>query len=220
MAALRDIALRERKYARTKLTLFNAAIKRLVDRPFEAISVKELCDEALVSEATFFNYFPRKTDLLVYYMQLWSIDVAWHAQKASNGKGGIRAIEAIFHRTAERARIRPRVICEIIAFLARQRDEFTMQPVSMAERLMAFPDWEGVETLPDDGFHGLVQPNLNLAMELGELPADTDLRQANIAMRSIFFGVPLALGHEHSSQMEEIYRGQLDLLWAGLRAGH
>jgi AcrR family transcriptional regulator len=212
------ISLRERKYARTKLALLDAALNRLVDRPFDAISVKELCDEALVSEATFFNYFPKKTDLLIYFIQLWSIDVAWHGVAASKGRGGLAAIEAHFARTAERARRRPRVMNEIIAFMARQREEFLFKPVSLAERLMAFPDWDNVAALPDDAFDSLFEPNIRAAIELGELPRRTDVGYTQVALQTIFFGVPLALGIERAADVGKTYKHLLALVWAGLRA--
>lgn len=222
MTALGKLALRERKFARTKLALLDAAIARLLDRPFDSISVRELCDEAMVSEATFFNYFPRKSDLLFYFVQLWSIDVAWHARRTSKGRGGLLAIEAIYARTAERARTRPRVITEIVSFLASEQDDRVFKPVSLAERLMAYPDLDLVEDLPDDGFDPLMEANLKLAIEQGELPPDTDVPHTRVVLESIFFGVPLVLGIKRAEEIGETYRSMLQLVWRGIRSdrGH
>ncbi len=214
---LNGISLREKKYARTKLALLEAAVTRLKTRAFEAISVKELCDEAMVSEATFFNYFPKKSDLLVYFVQMWSIDVAWHAAKATNGAGGTEAIEAIFARTAERARNRPRVMNEIIAFLARHRDELVFRPVSLAERIMAFPDRDALGDLPDDAFDSLLEPNISLAVARGELPPLTSPEQTRVVLETIFFGVPLALGIARADEVDRMYKQMLGLTWSGLR---
>lgn len=63
-ASLAQLSLREKKYAKTKLALLDAATERIGEKTFDAISVKELCEQAEVSEATFFNYFPKKQDLL------------------------------------------------------------------------------------------------------------------------------------------------------------
>ena len=57
--------LRQRKFARTRLALAGALSKALVQQTLSEVSVKALCREAEVSEATFFNYFPRKEDILV-----------------------------------------------------------------------------------------------------------------------------------------------------------
>ncbi len=218
MTGLEKLSLRERKYARTKLSLLDAAVKRLSDRPFDSISVRELCDEAMVSEATFFNYFPRKSDLLVYFVQLWSIDVAWHARQTSKGEGGLAAIEAIYDRTAERASTRPRVMNEIIAFIAKEQDEAIFKPISLAERLMAYPDLDLVDDLPADGFETLVGRNLEIALEKGELPAGTDLAQTRVLLESVFFGIPLVLGVSRAPQLAANYRGALAVIWNGIRS--
>jgi AcrR family transcriptional regulator len=214
-----QISLRERKYARTKLALLDAAVKRMLDRPFDSISVRELCDEAMVSEATFFNYFPKKSDLLVYFVQLWSIDVAWHGRQTSKGTGGLTAIEAVFDRTAERASKRPRVMSEIIAFIAREQDAAVFKPISLAERLMAYPELDLVDDLPADGFEALVGRNLEVAVEMGELPAATDVLQTRVHLEAAFFGIPLVLGVAGAAKLKETYRQALQLVWAGIRSG-
>lgn len=219
MSTLGELPLRERKYARTKLALFNAAIKRLVHRPFEAISVRELCDEAMVSEATFFNYFPKKTDLLVYFVQLWVIEVVGHARDVSNGASGLENIEAVFDYTGARSSQRPRVMAEIIGLMAKQREDIVFRPVSLAERLTAFPDLADVGGLPDEPMDPIFRPGLESAKASGELPPDADLDAAMVALTSIFFGVPLALGMERANEVRSTYLNQVRLLWAGLRTG-
>ena len=67
--------LRERKFARTRLKLAQALVKRLQQASLEEIVVRDLCDDVEISEATFFNYFPRKLDLLDYYTQLWMLEL-------------------------------------------------------------------------------------------------------------------------------------------------
>ncbi len=212
------LSLRERKFARTKLALLNAAVARMMDRSYEAISVRELCDEAMVSEATFFNYFPKKSDLLVYFVELWAIDVAWHGRHDSDGAGGLAAIEAIYNRTAVRASTRPRVMNEIIAFIAREQEEAAFKTVSAAERLMAYPDLEQVESLPDETFDSLVNRNLEIAVRKGELPATADLEQTRVLLQSVFFGVPLVLGIGRAGEVGTTYRNMLNLIWKGIRS--
>lgn len=218
MSELSKLPLRERKYARTKLALFNAAIKRLVNRPFEDISVRELCDEAMVSEATFFNYFPKKTDLLVYFVQLWSIEVVGRAHQATGGTTGLEAIENVFDFTGGRSATRPRVMAEILGFLAKHREEMVFHPVGLAERLTAFPDLDHVELLPDEGMDPVFRPDLEAAVECGDLPKTTNLDEVLVALTAIFFGVPMALGTEGAAQVRATYLRQVKLLWAGLRS--
>lgn len=76
-AEAESITLREKKFARTKLALMRAAVARLRVKSFNDVTVKELCEEAQVSEATFFNYFPKKDDVLRYFIQIWMVEVTW-----------------------------------------------------------------------------------------------------------------------------------------------
>ncbi|HRE26019.1 MAG TPA: TetR family transcriptional regulator [Anaerolineales bacterium] len=74
-----ELPLRERKYAATKAALTRAVAVRLKQQSLEEIAVKEICAEAQVSEATFFNYFPTKAAVVGYRVQLWSIEARWRS---------------------------------------------------------------------------------------------------------------------------------------------
>ena len=50
-------SLRERKYAKTKISLANAFMERLKTKRFSDIAIKEVCENVEVSEGTFYNYF-------------------------------------------------------------------------------------------------------------------------------------------------------------------
>ena len=214
-----EISLRDRKYAQTKLTLLNAALERLEERPFEEVGVKELCEAIPISEPTFFNYFPRKTDLLVYFIQLWTIEVSWHARQAAGTGSGLGAIEAIFEFTAQKAQAHPAVMGEIIAFQARMSERPDLANISLAERLLAFPELEGVEDLPAEGLDSILPAQLARAIDLGELPGDIDMETVFTSLVSIFFGVPVVMCRIAPAGIGSMYRRQLHLLWEGVRAG-
>jgi AcrR family transcriptional regulator len=56
--------LRERKKQRTRQAITDVAWRLFVERGFDAVSVAEIARRAEVSEATVFNYFPAKEDLV------------------------------------------------------------------------------------------------------------------------------------------------------------
>lgn len=208
---------RERKQAQTRLDLLSALRVGLADRPLEDIGVRELADAADVSEATFYNYFPTKADLAIYFVQVWSIDVGWHAA-AAQARGPRAAITAIFDATAHAIAASPRVMGELIAVQARMGGKVAPAPLSALEKRLAFPDRAGIEALDSIGLDGLLPPYLAAARECGELPADVDGDAALLALVSVFFGVPLLLARRAPARVAAAYRQQLAIVWAGLTA--
>lgn len=69
---------------RTCKLLYDALFKMLSEKPFEDISVVDLCEEAMVPRATFYNYFEDKYALLDYCIQALTADVAPSIQKKKN----------------------------------------------------------------------------------------------------------------------------------------
>jgi AcrR family transcriptional regulator len=217
MASVKKPSLRERKYAQTKITLMKAAVQRLNQTPFESLSVKDLCDNVLVSEATFFNYFPRKSDLLAYIGQLWTLEVSWQGQQVARETPGLPAIQAVFDRTAQQIQAQPRLMGELIAWQARLREKPELASITLAERQLAFPELEGIEETPGTGLETLLAANVQKAIDGGDLPGNTPINTVMVALLSIYYGVPLALRLANPAAIGNMYRQQLLLLWAGLR---
>jgi AcrR family transcriptional regulator len=59
-----ELGLRERKKQRTRAAIMDAALELFTTRGFEAVSTAEIARAAEVSEATLFNYFRTKEDLV------------------------------------------------------------------------------------------------------------------------------------------------------------
>jgi len=214
----RKLPLRQRKLARTRVGLLHAALEALRERSLDEVTVKELCEQVGISEASFFNYFPRKSDLLVYYVQLWSLEMAWHARRGSGRKGGLAGIEDLFQRTARRIGEHASVMLEIIAGQLRMAGRPAVEHVALAERLLVFPDLPGIEEEEAMGVEELLPPLLARAVRAGELPPKTNTAEVQGALTAIFFGVPVVHGRAAAAAVGEQYRKQLAWLWAGVRA--
>jgi len=208
---------RERKHAQTRLALLSALQAGLAERAYEEISVRELADAADISEATFYNHFPSKADLALYFVQVWSVGVGWHATAADH-LGPRAAITAIFDATAADIARAPRVMGELIAVQARLDGKPALTPLTALEKRLAFPDYPGVEHQAEIGLDGLLPPRIVAARAAGELPADVDVDAALLALVSVFFGVPLILARRAPALIAGAYRQQLAIVWAGLCA--
>ena len=215
-------SLRERKFARTRLALADIVTHHLDNASLEALSVRALCERAQISEATFFNYFPKKDDIIVYLDTLWSLELNWYGRQAASQKRGLAVIEALFRYTAIQVQKKPGLMGEIIAHEARARDHSARPEITPAERAMAFSDLEGIEEIGEDSLETVLRTALQQAIDQGELPENTLISTAMVGLVSIFYGVPLAIQHSNPAGIAAMYRQQMEVLWAGLRAvaGH
>ena len=211
-------SLRERKFARTRLALAEVTTHHLEAASFDTLSVKALCERVQISEATFFNYFPKKEDLIVYLDRLWTLELNWYGQQAAHQQRGLAVIEALFRYTAIQIQKKPGLMAEIIAHEALNRERSQGPEITPAERLMAFADLEGIAALSDQSLEGLLRASLETAIKEGDLPANTAIAAAMVGMVSIFYGVPLAIQHSNPAAIGTMYRQQLELLWGGLQA--
>lgn len=66
-AAQKQKPLRERKKESCRQDIYQAAIHLFLEKGYEQTTVDEIANHANVSKATFFNYFPRKEELVKYY---------------------------------------------------------------------------------------------------------------------------------------------------------
>lgn len=218
MNANANPSLRQRKFAQTRLALAEAVTNHLEAAPFETLSVKALCERVQISEATFFNYFPRKEDLVVYLDRLWTLELNWYGQQAARQGKGLAVIESLFRYTSIQIQKKPGLMAEIIAHEALSRERSDGPEITQAERMLAFSDLEGVAEMSDQSLEGLLRSSLESAVEQGDLPANTVISAAMVGLVSIFYGVPLAIQHTNAAAIGAMYRQQLELLWGGLQA--
>ena len=128
-------SLRQRKFARTRLALAEAVTNHLAVAAFDTLSVKALCERVQISEATFFNYFPRKEDLIVYLDRLWTLELNWYGRQAAQQGMGLAVIEALFRYTSIQIQKKPGLMAEIIAHEALSRERREGPDITPAERM-------------------------------------------------------------------------------------
>jgi AcrR family transcriptional regulator len=124
--------LRERKKQKTRDSIAETARRMFIERGFERVTVAEIADEAEVSEATVFNYFPTKEDLFFHGMQTFEEEMAQAIRERPAGESIVDAFGRFATEprgflassdpgAAEGLRAVTRVIAESPALLARER---------------------------------------------------------------------------------------------------
>jgi AcrR family transcriptional regulator len=221
---LKKFSLRDRKKAQTRLSILDAVIHRLYEKPLVNITIEEICDDVEISKGTFFLYFPQKTDVLVLYGLLWNLEALWMVTKNPKVTLGLGALEYIFNWNGQKVDDHPRLWMEIIAIRALEPQKFAQMgrngtdQVSHVERAIRFPKLKGIETIPEGNFKRLFHSNLRAAIEKGELHKSTDIDSAFMSLACIFYGVPLMSFDKPKINCASAYRDQLQLLWKGLGA--
>ena len=207
--------LRARKHARTKLALLDAFVERLASKPLDEVPVREICEAVGVSQPTFFNYFEGKADLLVYFVQLWSVEQGAAAHADLERDGAVAAIRGIYRRTADAFVAHPRIIAEIFAAQAQREAPPRVHEIGLAERLERYADLEGAADLPALGLDSLLPNLIQHAVERGELPATTNTALLFLTLSSVFFGTPIALRPQPEA-LATAWDAQLDLIFGAL----
>lgn len=212
-------SLREKNYARTKVGLMNAFMERLKTKRFDDISIKEVCQAVEVAEGTFFNYFPEKIDVIVYFLHLLITKMIWRAkQDVPQGKY-LALIESVFGRMAEMM-ISVHVFYQITSVLLVQSEQLKKGEISGLEKRMAFPDQAGIEDSPTKSMGSWLKECLAAAKKSGELPPKTNINDIYISLMTILSGTLIATKFGDAKSRGYHYKRQLCDLWrvSGARA--
>jgi AcrR family transcriptional regulator len=120
-----ELGLRERKKLRTRQLIAETARRMFAERGFDAVPVAAVARAAEVSEATVFNYFPTKEDLVFYGMETFETGLL--AAGADRPAG--EPIVAAFARFV----LQPR------GFLAAQDDDAARYLTGISQMIAASP---------------------------------------------------------------------------------
>lgn len=81
-----SLGLRERKKLRTRRLISETARRLFAERGFEAVPVSEVASAAEVSEATVYNYFPTKEDLVYEGMERFEAEMLQAVRERPSGE--------------------------------------------------------------------------------------------------------------------------------------
>jgi AcrR family transcriptional regulator len=210
-------SLRERKYAKSKISLARAFIERLKTHRFEEISITELCASTDVSEGTFFNYFPQKLDLIHYIGALSGIHVIWKTHQKADKDCYLSLIDTVFDYMSENFK-NHNLVANIASTIIRQKQLHHVIKITRAEKYFAFPGCAGIEDInpPSILFEDYFEEILKKAVKNMELPETTDVYDAVLFLKTIMAGIPLAIKREKIKDLKFWNRKMLKLLWKAL----
>ena len=206
---------RQKKFAKTKLALLKAFTRELSSKDFSSIVIKDLCLAAEVSEPTFYNYFTSKSHILLYYIQIWSVEMGILAPEFEASQGSnLQLIKGIFTKSYEGMAQKPHLTQAILSDPISFGANADPHKITDAEKWLYFPENKGVETIEAMGLTGLLPPLIKKAVDRGELPKDTDQNLLFLLLSSLFFGTALILIQNNPASMPDLIASELDYLFA------
>jgi AcrR family transcriptional regulator len=205
-----ELGLRERKKLRTRQLIAETARRMFVEDGFDAVTVAAVARAAEVSEATVFNYFPTKEDLVYQGMEAFETELlatvrdrpAGESFAAAFGRFVLqpRGLLAAGDEDSARYLIKvSKMIASSPALLAREREIFARYTTSLAALIAEDTGAEAGDLRPWAAAHALMGVHQSLIGLVRRRLADTPTD-------------PARLGREVKDRGQQA----LDLLAAGL----
>lgn len=206
-------SLRTTKYSKTKIALARVFFERLKSTPFSDISIKDVCRAVEISEGTFYNYFPSKTDLARFMESLVLLKVSWEVREKKGELNSFEMIGYAFDLMAIETS-QPFLFYEMVALYTKERIKFkNATSLTEADKYFAFPECRGIEkikhTTVEELFLGLIEQALKDKM-ISRVVKKEDIL---LNLMSILIGVPLIIDIDDFHKINKLYRSQLNLLW-------
>jgi len=131
---------REQNAARIKFKTLEYVLNESRSRNFDTIQVVEICKHVGISKVTFFKYFARKEDLLLYYKSTLTLRLI--IMLAKNKMEGMGALNLIIQQFANEYAARPSMVLGLIHYFTDSTQYVTPMRVKPAERVLFFPEAE------------------------------------------------------------------------------
>lgn len=199
-----ELGRRELKKARTRLDILNAIYRLAAGVSFRDMKVKTIAEEADVTEMTFYNYFPKKEDTLLYMMGLWALDqVVLQKQSPLSGEAAIRRI---FAHTASQVKAHPGLMVGFISYLVTNEITSAASEIEPADRALLYPDFPEIYEIQVPSGNDL------LTFHLLEIDPTRDPTSKLLRLASCFYGDVL-VAHTANLDLDALYASSLDLIF-------
>ena len=169
-----NLSRRERKKQETRDRILSVARKMIENQGFGATTLEQIAEGADVSKATFYNYFPNKTELLEAILAIETEAVArriageWD-DSASPLSVMRRAMDMVFSGESSLSPISQRIVLE-----------YLLHPDKLPKPIVEMG--------------GMAADLIRQAQEQGELPADLDPTRINEAIGCAYLSASIFVG--------------------------
>jgi len=193
----KEICLRDKKKGLLRLQILETVTELMKDNHFEDIKVKDICRVVNISEVTFFKYFKKKEELLLFYMLVWNYRREMRISRVVREKGKV-GIYSIFHDTAT-TELALEILLSFIAFISKLKER--------PDRLV-LEEYEKDEIITPLSLDDQIIMHVQEAVDSGDLPKEVDTHKTNNLISSIYYGTPL-VAHMTGDSLDKLYKENL-----------
>lgn len=210
------MSLRKEKAARLKLAILDETHKLIGKKPFDDLYVEEICARVKISKVTFFKYFPRKEDLLLYHFRLWCLDRTIDLEQYP--KSGIQGIYFLADKIVDDAETYPGIMLSLIGYLSDLKRTPKPFPVRAEEKTRLYPEVKNIEAIEIQPLEKILETFVSDAIMKKELNGNTSTREVTNLISSTMYG-SLLVGHiTQQNPLKIFFRRNVDQVIRGLQA--
>lgn len=139
------MGLRKEKAARLKVQILENTLKLIGKKPFADLLVDDLCAKVKISKVTFFKYFRKKEDLLLYYFRIWCLHRA--VELKDKPKEGLQGIYYLGDKLGDSCEQYPGLILNLVGYLADVKRSLKPFPVKPEEKVILYSNFAEIQTI-------------------------------------------------------------------------
>jgi AcrR family transcriptional regulator len=208
------MSLRRAKAARLKISILEHTLKLVGRKSFDDLHVEDICAKVKISKVTFFNYFPQKEDVLLYYFRIWCLHRA--VELRDKPREGVAGMYYLFEKLSEDCESHPGVILSLIGYLADLKRPPKPFPVKLEEKQLLYADRADIAHVEILSVDQLFEKFALEAIFRKEITRTSSTRELTNLLSSVFYGVVVSTHVHQQVQLRFYFRRTLDMLLKGL----
>jgi len=201
--------------ARIKLRVLSATLRLIGHRSFRDLHVSEICKEAGISKVTFFNYFPQKEDVLLYYMRVWAFNRSVELRR--QGRKGIEGIYFLAERLADTYDKNRGLVLSVLSYWTSDNRPPQTFPLKIMERRILYPGKQYASEIDILTIPQMLEKFLIEAMMSKEINEVSDSRDLTNLFLSILYGGLITAHMQQLTPVRLVLRKHIDMTLKGLQ---
>lgn len=206
------LALRQKKFFDTRLLLAKAFAEKLKTEKFDSISIKDICFKNDISEATFFNYFPQKIDVVAYWLKIKLFKLFWFIINFQKNSTFTNSIEKTFELFAGEIK-HPYIFNEVISLFKLNNIQIKSIEISSEELRYIHPECPDLDKINFSSLYDFFEALIDNKINENLLSKNVSKKTLVQFLITILMGVPLSTPLSEYNNIAEIYQKHLSLLW-------